>query len=364
MKLKSIINFLIISVIFGLIGCSSKVKEENTTNSEPSMEEKDENIKLINKEADRKVEVWFGDELFTAYIYPLDLEKPVLYPINAPGNIAITRGFPLDPRPGERVDHPHHVGNWFNYGDVNGLDFWNNSYDIPVEKKSEYGKIKHTDIVSSSNGDNGTLEVKADWLNNEGEVLLKEETRFTFSENGNSRIIDRIVKLTAQEKAVSFKDNKEGAFAIRMARELELPTDEELILTDAKGNPTEVAKMDNTGVSGDYLNSNGTTGGDVWAKRANWCKLFGKKNGKTINVVIVDHPENPGYPTYWHSRKYGLFSANPLGQEVFSKGKEVLNFKLEPGQSTTFRYRIVVNTDDELGKEAIDQVASAFAQVQ
>ena len=29
-------------------------------------------------------------------------------------------GFPLDPRPGERVDHPHHVGLWFNYGDVNG----------------------------------------------------------------------------------------------------------------------------------------------------------------------------------------------------------------------------------------------------
>ncbi|MBX2843664.1 MAG: PmoA family protein [Flammeovirgaceae bacterium] len=362
MKFKSIINLIVISVTIGLIGCNSKVKED--TNTAPPMEEKDEYVKLISKEEERKVEVWFGEELFTAYIYPLEMEKPVLYPINAAGNIAITRGFPLDPRAGERVDHPHHVGNWFNYGDVNGLDFWNNSYDIPEEKKDEYGKIKHTSIVSSSNGERGELEIKADWLGPKGDIILKEETKFLFSENGNSRIIDRITTLTAQEQTVNFKDNKEGAFAIRMARELELPTDEELILTDAKGNPTEVAKMDNTGVTGDYLNSNGTTGGDVWAKRANWCKLFGQKDGKTINVVIMDHPNNPGYPTYWHSRKYGLFSANPFGQEIFSKGKEVLNFKLEAGEKTTFKYRIIINTDNELGKEVIDKVSSDFASVQ
>ena len=50
----------------------------------------------------------------------------------------------MDPRPGERVDHPHHVGMWFNYGDVNSLDFWNNSTDIPAEKKSGFGIIKQT----------------------------------------------------------------------------------------------------------------------------------------------------------------------------------------------------------------------------
>ncbi len=27
--------------------------------------------------------------------------------------------------------------------------------------------------------------------------------------------------------------------------------------------------------------------------------------------------ENPGYPTYWHARGYGLFAANPLGQKIF-----------------------------------------------
>ena len=30
----------------------------------------------------------------------------------------------IEPKTGERIDHPHHMGHWFNYGDVNGLDFW------------------------------------------------------------------------------------------------------------------------------------------------------------------------------------------------------------------------------------------------
>jgi hypothetical protein len=50
-----------------------------------------------------------------------------LYPLIADGGITVTRGYPLEPRPGERVDHPHHAGLWFNYGEVNGFDFWNNS---------------------------------------------------------------------------------------------------------------------------------------------------------------------------------------------------------------------------------------------
>ena len=50
---------------------------------------------------------------------------------------------------------------------------------------------------------------------------------------------------------------------------------------------------------------------------------------------MIDHPKNPGYPTYWHARGYGLFAANPLGQKAFSNGKETLNLTLEPGQSAT-----------------------------
>src|SRR5262245_22458769 len=77
--------------------------------------------------AERRVDVTVAGKPFTSYIWPERLAKPVLYPIRTAGGTLVTRGFPMDPRPGERVDHPHHVGLWFNYGDVDGVDFWNNS---------------------------------------------------------------------------------------------------------------------------------------------------------------------------------------------------------------------------------------------
>jgi hypothetical protein len=57
---------------------------------------------------------------------------------------------------------------------------------------------------------------------------------------------------------------------------------------------------------------------------------------------MLDNPLNAGFPTYWHARGYGLFAANPLGQAVFSNGKETLNFTIQPKQSATFRYRLVI----------------------
>jgi hypothetical protein len=100
--------------------------------------------------------------------------------------------------------------------------------------------------------------------------------------------------------------------------------------------------MDNTGVTGHYLSSEGIEGMDVWGKRAKWVALSGEVEGEKVSIVIFDHPDNVGYPTYWHARGYGLFSANPLGQSIFSEGKETLNFSLESGESTTFRYRTLI----------------------
>ena len=93
----------------------------------------------------------------------------------------VTRGFPLQTRARERVDHPHHVGLWFNYGDVNGFDFWNNSEAIDPAKRDKYGSIVHREVVKTGSGDDqGELEVVMDWVNPEGETLITEQTRFVF----------------------------------------------------------------------------------------------------------------------------------------------------------------------------------------
>ena len=114
--------------------------------------------------------------------------------------------------------------------------------------------------------------------------------------------------------------------------------------TDASGRATTVAKLDNTGVNGTYLTSEGKKGDAAWGTRGRWCNLSGLVGDEPVTITILDHPENPGFPTYWHARGYGLFAANPLGQKVFSNGKEELNFSLAPHASVTFRYRILISS--------------------
>ena len=85
---------------------------------------------------------------------------------------------------------------------------------------------------------------------------------------------------------------------------------------------------------------------DVWGKRAPWVALRGEINSEKVTLALFDHPENVGYPTYWHARGYGLFAANPLGQKIFSEGAEELNFSLKAGESVTFRHRLLIRSGD------------------
>lgn len=308
-------------------------------------------VKVVPKPSENKVDVLIGNDLFTSYIYPNTIKKPVLWPvITAEGN-EITRQYPMKNKSGERVDHPHHIGVWLNYGDVNGLDFWNNSEAIPKEKAKDYGTIYHETVEKTESGREGNLVTTASWKNNDNKTLLNERSEFTFSVDGDTRIIDRCTYLKAVNGEVKITDNKEGMFAIRVTRELELPATGKLKMIDSHGNVTEVDAAEGNVATGDYLSSEGVKGGEVWATRARWMKLYGTVNGEQVAVVIFDHPANPGYPTYWHARGYGLFSANTLGQEVFSKGKEKMNFVLQDGETTTFRYRLAVFSGNPTERE-------------
>ena len=325
------------------------------TSSAQSTAEAQSGVQVVPDTAAQRVDILIDGDLFTSYLYSdtlAVLKKPVLWPLVSAAGQTVTRGYPLDPIPGERVDHPHHIGLWFNYGNVNGLDFWNNSDAIPAERAGEMGTIRHREIRDAQSGeDEGVLETTSDWLTPEGDTLLTEDTRYVFHAEPDVRSIDLAITLTALDDTVSFEDNKEGALGLRVTRALEHPSDEEVLLTDASGAPAEAPVVDTSGVSGEYLSSEGLRGEDVWGTRAEWVMLSGKVDGAPVVVAIQDQPDNVGYPTYWHARPYGLFAANPLGQAIFSEGAEHLGFKLAPGESTTFNYRIMLLSGEAAASE-------------
>src|SRR5262245_59568982 len=100
-------------------------------------------IQIVPNERAQRVDISSAGHPFTSYMRPETQVKPVLYPLRAASGTIVTRGYPLEPRAGERVDHPHHAGLWFNYGSVNDFDFWNNSTVIKPEDAPKMGKVVH-----------------------------------------------------------------------------------------------------------------------------------------------------------------------------------------------------------------------------
>ncbi|MCK4629425.1 MAG: PmoA family protein, partial [Sedimentisphaerales bacterium] len=249
----------------------------------------------------------------------------------SPSGVILNRGYPFVKVEGERTDHPHHIGMYFTV-DIEEEKFWGNSRDpLPA--------IKHIKTTKMKGGvGKGTLSTLMYWVGMDGKVLLEENREMIFSavEGQAQYAIDFTIILKAVTKEVVFVDNKEGMFAVRVAHWL------------------------NERGTGRYLSSNGEeTEKNVWGKRAKWMRLEGRKAGKKYGIAIFQHPRSVNYPTYWHARGYGCFTANPLGQYVFQKARKVknpqpLNLTLKKGESSLFKFRMLIYEGPQ-GKEQLDK---------
>jgi hypothetical protein len=320
--------------------------------------------------AAHRVDIAIDGAPFTSYLWQTNQRKPILYPLLAPDGATLTRGNP--PLPGERTDHPHHAGLWFNYSNVNGFDFWNNSDAIKSENLPKYGYILHDRIVSAKSGkDSGKLITESTWYpatdypsvqSNMAGPVLHQTTRYVFSKltiNGKpARAIDMTVTLKALTQVV-FHDDKDGLLGIRVAHFLESATAKPEVLRDANGIATPVVAP-TAGATGVYRTSEGKVGDAAWGTRARWCELSATTpDGKAETIAVFDHPSNPNYPTYWHARDYGLFAVNPLGAHGFDPKTPALNFTLDKGASATFHYRIIL-ISGTASAAALNRLADAF----
>jgi hypothetical protein len=349
LKMKSIsIVFLLFTVLFSF-SCASKSGTDAKVK-----------IEFVDRSAEKKIEVIANGRAFTSFCWYDDVYKPILYPVYTSAGTEITRGFPLNPKAGESTDHRHQVGIWLNYGNVNGLDFWGNGSEGRWGIRS--GEIKHLNIEKMVAGiGEASFITNESWVDSIGTEILSEKTEYHFMASGSVRIIDRITTLTATGDTVKFKDTKEGMFGIRVARQLQLPAKEDIVLKESNGSTTTVKALTNEDITGNYRSSEGITGDAVWSTRAKWMDLYGSIGTEMISLVICDHPKNQSYPTYWHARGYGLFSANPLGAYDFTGGKETLHFRIPAGKSATFRYRVIISSGSYLTDSEINKYSDDFA---
>jgi len=280
------------------------------------------------KKADDGVTVSVDGQLFTRYLIKSGA-KPILWPVLGPTGKEMTRAYPMrDAAPGERDDHIHHRSFWFTHGDVNGIDFW--------AETEGHGNIIHRDFVKVEGGKHASIVTRNDWIGPDGKKVCEDERHLTFGANQDARWIDFDVTVRASVGEVKFGDTKEGSFGVRTA-----------------GTMKVTSKL-----GGAIVNSEGQKDVEAWGKPAKWVDYHGPVDGETLGIAILNHPSSLRYPTYWHVRTYGLFTANPFGLHHFKGSNEFDgSLTLKKGESFTLRHRVLFHQGDAKA----GRVADAFA---
>jgi hypothetical protein len=262
--------------------------------------------------------------------------------------VQVTRNFPMGKVEGESTDHPHHRSVWFAHSKVNGYDYWNNEFSYTQPNLGHIFVTKVDKITSGAKS--GEIDNTANWQQPDGKVVLVENRKMIFHAGGPNRVVDFDFTLTAQD-TVTFSDEKDGVFGIRLASELEEP--------NAPGTKSQPTVPTRTGVM--TCADGKTTEKNCWGTRADWMDYSGTVAGQKVGVAIFDNPENPRHPTYWHARGYGLFAVNIFGRSAFTSKKEPDgSMTLKPGEKIRFRYRVVIHPGT-LADAHMDDLYKAYA---
>ena len=96
------------------------------------------------------------------------------------------------------------------------------------------------------------------------------------------------------------------------------------------------------------INNKGEKNKSAEGKRADWVDVGMQVKGRNdlAHIVIMDHPDNPGYPTPWRVD-------NQLG--VGPCYARLGDWQISKGESVTFRHRLLIYTGDQ-NKELIDEL--------
>lgn len=267
----------------------------------------------------QRVDFLIDGQPFTSYVFHEHVARPYCYPVYGPGGVEMTNCGP--------ADHVHHRSMYIAQGHVNGYDNWS--------EMEGHARTVNKSVSIVAQGAMGGLQAVADWVSSGGERILEEHVCIaTFALPPNLRIMDWDITFLARYGGVFFGDTKEaGTLSVRVNEQMEGRRGG--LITNAYGALTE---------------------DETWGKRAPWCDYSGEVDGHRVGLAIFDHPDNLRYPTYWHVRDYGLFTANQWGIHDFSGDwSQRGDYALPRGQHLRFKFRVYIHEGDVHEGRVADQ---------
>jgi hypothetical protein len=275
----------------------------------------------VELEGDEKASFYVNGDLFMSYVFKQGIARPFCYPVHGPGGKLVVREVSIPAKQG--IDHEHHKGFWVAQGHVNdGEDNWSEIGDHAISNCQQVTVLSEGPVC-------GEMLAVSDWMSGRHGArnqMLEEDTLIrVYNTPDSGRIMDWSINFVADDKGFFFGDTKEaGTLSVRLKESME------------EGN------------GGTIRNAYGAVGeAENWGKRAEWVDYYGPVEGETVGVTLMDHPSNHGFPTHWHVRGYGLFTANQWGLHDFTGDPAQRgDLAVKAGDVLSFRFRVYIHAGD------------------
>ncbi len=252
-----------------------------------------------------KIEIKINGNLFTNYIVSEYEKYPFFFPVNGPSNASVTSM--------RNANFPHHSSLFFGCDRVNGGNYW--------QEDLGRGQIisLRADIIETGN-EKVVIENECIWRRPGANAPIKDKRFITISAPSKEKFqIDFDVTMEMLMDVTIEKTNH-SLFSGRV--------DPDLAVING----------------GTMINAEGETGEkETFGKRSPWIDCWGKRQGKTEGIAILQHPSNNWYPAPWFTRDYGFFSPTPMYWPENDK-----NTLLKKGEIIQLRYRVIVHTGNHI----------------
>lgn len=251
---------------------------------------------------DSKINITIEGRFFTSYIFSEDEKYPFFYPVNGPlsgGSVTSMRN----------AIYPHHSSLFFGCDRVNGGNYWQEGLDR--------GRIISVNAqIAHQGGDTAVITDECIWSRPGALSPIKDSRRFTITAPSDNMVyIDMEITMEMLMDVHILKTNH-SLFSARMAADL---------------------AVNNGGI---MINAEGALGEqETFGVKSPWIDYYGKRGDTIEGLAILQHPENPWYPSPWFTRDYGFISPTPMYWPENDEG-----IFLEKGQKLILMYRVVVHS--------------------
>jgi hypothetical protein len=257
--------------------------------------------KITAARTGNRIDVTINGKFFTSYHFPENEKYPFFYPVNGPvsgGSVTSMRN----------SVYPHHSSLFFGCDLVNGGNYW--------QEGLERGRIISVNAqVKQQGGDTAVITDECIWSRPGALSPIKDTRKYIITAPSES-ITQIDVEITMETLMdVTILKTNHSLFSARMAADLAVTS------------------------GGTMINAEGLKGEkETFGKASPWIDFYGKRGPAIEGLAIMQHPQNPWYPSPWFTRDYGFMSPTPMYWPVNDK-----DTKLSKGSVLKLKYRVLVH---------------------